>query len=58
MDSGLSLVRGALLSRGLIIQRSRVIESMRRVDPVSQSLRRAARIHRRRYSVAGPNALW
>ena len=58
MDSGLCYVRGSLLSRGVIVQRQRVIESLRRVDPVSQSLRRIVRVQRRDYWVPGPNALW
>ena len=40
------------------MQRRRVIDSLRRVDPISQTLRRSVRIHRRQYSVPGPNALW
>ena len=58
LDSGLCYVRGSLLSRGVIVQRQRVIESLRRVDPVSQSLRRIVRVQRRDYWVPGPNALW
>lgn len=58
MDSGITMMRGALLSRGVIIQRQRVIDAMRRVDPISQSLRRTMTIHRRQYSVPGPNSLW
>ena len=58
MDAGLSFVRGSLLSRGIVVQRQRVIDSMRRVDPISQSLRRIVRVQRREYNVAGPNALW
>ena len=49
---------GALQASGISVQRQRVSESMRRVDPVSVSLRNTARIYRRTYSVAGPNALW
>ena len=33
-------------------------KSLRRVDPVSQSLRTIVRVHRREYWVPGPNALW
>ena len=58
MNSGISLIRGALLARGITVQRDRVINCMRRVDPVSQSLRRTATIYRRQYSVPGPNCLW
>lgn len=58
MDSGICYVRGSLLSRGVVIQRQRVIDSLRRVDPISQSLRRIVRVQRRDYWVPGPNALW
>ncbi len=47
MDSGVSLVQGALLARGVFVQRVRVLESPCRVDPVSQSLRRSLPIRRR-----------
>ena len=58
MDSGISMVRGALLARGIIVQRQRVIDAMHRVDPISQCLRRTVTIYRRQYSVPGPNSLW
>ena len=58
VDSGISFIRGALLSRGLTVQRHRVIDSLRRVDPISQNLRRSVRVCRRQYSVPGPNSLW
>lgn len=57
-NCGISMLRGALLSRGLLIQRQRIIDSVRRVDPINQGLRRVCRIQRRRYSVPGPNSLW
>ena len=52
------MLRGALLSRGIIVQRERIRSSIRRVDPISQSLRSRCRISRRPYSVPGPNSLW
>lgn len=58
VDSGTSFIRGALLSKGFTVQGCRVINSLRRVDPISQILRRSVRICRRQYSVPGPNALW
>ena len=58
MDSGISMIGGALLARGIIVQRYRVIESMRRVDPVSQLLRQTVTVYRRQYSVPGLNSLW
>ena len=51
-------MRGSLRSRGIYIQRHRIIDSMRRVDPVSQSIRRRVLTYRREYSVPGPNCLW
>ena len=48
---------GSLRSRGIYVQRRTIIESMR-LDPVSQLIRRRIVTYRRKYSVAGPNALW
>ena len=45
VDSGISFIRGALLSRGFTGQRCRVIDTLRRVDPISQTLRRSVRIY-------------
>ena len=39
------------------LQRDRIRDKLRRVDPLSRSLRRTRTILRRRYSVAGPNSL-
>lgn len=58
MDAGVSMMRGALLARGIRVQRERVRESLHRVDPISQSIRRRVITYRREYSVPGPNALW
>ena len=58
MNSGITMMRGALRARGFVIQRQRIIDAMQRIDPISVSLRRTATIHRREYSVPGPNSLW
>jgi hypothetical protein len=58
MHSGVSMVRGGLRARGIIVQRQRVIDSLRRVDPLSQILRRRILTYRRQYRVPGPNSLW
>ena len=52
------MMRGALRARGITVPRHRVAESMRRVDPLSQLLRRRVTIHRRQYNVPTPNSLW
>ena len=56
--AGLRMVQGAIKQRGLIVQRDRILYSLRRVDPVTTSLRNARRIVRRTYNVPSPNALW
>ena len=58
MHSGASMLRGGLRARGIIVQRQRVLESLHRVDPLSQILRRRITTYRRQYSVPGPNSLW
>ena len=55
---GLRMIMGSLRHRGLTIQRHRVLHSIRRVDPVTSSLRNSRRIIRRSYNVNCPNALW
>ena len=57
-NAGETLIRGSIADRGLHVQRDRIRASLRRVDPVSRSLRRTRTILRREYRVAGPNALW
>ena len=51
---------GFLRSRGLRIQQRRIREAMRRVNPAGVLLRalELRTIHRRRYQVPGPLALW
>ena len=58
MHSGVSMVRGGLRARGVIVPRHRVVDSMHRVDPLSQILRRRVVTYRRQYCVPGPNSLW
>ena len=52
------MMRGSLRARGIIVTRQRVISSMRRVDPLSQLIRRRTTTFRRQYSVPTPNSLW
>ncbi|KAK3755427.1 hypothetical protein QZH41_016133 [Actinostola sp. cb2023] len=49
--AGLRMVQGALRQHGYLVQRIRVLQSLRRVDPVTSTLRNARRIIRRSYSV-------
>ncbi|XP_044167224.1 uncharacterized protein LOC122951270 isoform X2 [Acropora millepora] len=56
--AGLRMVQGYLRQRGLTVQRTRILHSLRRVDPVTATLRSARRIIRRVYNVPSPNALW
>ena len=51
-------VLGLLAAEGHIVQRDRVAASLARVDPAAVAMRWSRTIHRRSYSVAGPNALW
>ena len=57
-SAGLRLVQGSLNQQGLVVQRARILGSLRRVDPVTSSLRNARQIIRRRYNVTSPNSLW
>ena len=57
-SAGLRLVQGSLRRRGVYVQRARVLQSLRRVDPVSSTLRNSRKIIRRKYTVASPNSLW
>ena len=51
-------VLGLLGADGHIVQRDRVAASLARVEPAAVVMRWSRTIHRRSYSVAGPNALW
>lgn len=55
---GRSLVIGHLKSIGLRVKTQRVTDALLRVDPVNSRIRWAALVHRRKYSVPGPNSLW
>ena len=59
-NTGYRRMTGFLKARGLRIQQSRIREAMRRVNPVGVLLRalELCTIHRRRYQVCGPFALW
>ncbi|XP_014674703.1 PREDICTED: uncharacterized protein LOC106814853 [Priapulus caudatus] len=59
-NSGSQEVRAHLrgLAHPIIVQRERVRRAVRVVDPVGTASRWAQVIHRRRYSVPGPNSLW
>ena len=57
-SAGLRMVQGSLRERGLVVQRMHVLLSLRRVDPVTTTLRNARRIIRRSYNVPCPNSLW
>ena len=52
------ILQGALQSRGIRIQRRRLHFSIERVDLTGKVLRRLQSLHRRKYHVEGPNALW
>ena len=56
--SGQSMIQGMLTAMGYLLQRYRVRESLQRIDPLGNLLRRHQPISRRRYCVPGPNFLW
>ena len=55
---GEKTVAGRLLARGIRIPRQRVRDSLLRVDPTGLHARCRNILHRRKYQVASPNALW
>ena len=59
-NTGYKRMTGLLLARGIRIQQSRIRSSMRRVNPEGCALRslQLNTLHRRRYQVYGPLALW
>ena len=59
-NTGYRRMTGFLRSRGLRVQQCRIREAMRRVNPAGVLLRalELRTIHRRRYQVYGPLALW
>ena len=57
-NCGYRLMKGHLAAMGHRIQESRIRDALRRVDPLGVMSRWIRAIHRRTYTVAGPNALW
>ncbi len=55
--AGIRMINGMLIRLGHRVQQARIRESLLRIDPVRRVFERI-RIRRRKYSVAGPNALW
>jgi len=55
---GRSMILGHLRSLGLKIQERRVADMLRIIDPENSHLRWSTLVHRRKYSVPGPNSLW
>ena len=56
-NAGYRFVHGWLTQRGLRIQEYRIRQLMREVDPIGVTNRFFRSIHRRTYSVSGPQAL-
>ena len=57
-NSGYRIMDGLLRQRGIRITQSCLREAMHRVDPHGITVRFADLIHRRKYHVPGPQALW
>ncbi|CAB4421658.1 unnamed protein product [Rhizophagus irregularis] len=55
---GQVMLMGALKSEGIKIKRQRLRDSIQRIDPMGSVTRWTNIIPRRKYKVAGPNALW
>ena len=55
---GEKLISGRLRTKGVVIQRQRIRDSMKRVNPTMVQMRTRGVLHRRKYSVPSPNALW
>lgn len=55
-EMGANSVWARLAAMGVRVQRRRVRESLIRVNPAGAAY--THRLHRRTYSVAGPNSLW
>ena len=56
--AGYKMLAAHLNSIGYHLQRRRIRESLYRVDPLGVEQRTRCLLHRRKYSVAGPNSLW
>lgn len=57
-NSGYRIMDGLLRQRGIRVTQIRLREAMLRVDPNGVTVRFADLIHRRKYHVPGPQALW
>ena len=57
-NTGERLVIGHFRAIGMCVSRERIRKSIHRADPLNTALRWNYKIHRRVYSVAGPNSLW
>ena len=57
-NCGEKTVSGRLKSSGIFIQRDRIREAIQRVDPLGIRERCRRVLHRRKYQVSSPNALW
>ena len=57
-NSGYCMLIGFLRSQGINVQRRRARESLLRLDPVGIQSRLRRILHRRKYSIPGPNSLW
>ncbi len=57
-NTGLPIMSGHLLSLGIHVQRRRITEILQHIDPVGRAQRWHSVVHRRTYSVPGPNSLW
>jgi hypothetical protein len=55
---GENMLRQMLIQKGVKVQRWRLRDSIHRVDEEGVNERRRGRLHRRVYSVPGPNYLW
>ena len=55
--AGVRIMTGLLRELGIVVAAERVRRSLLRIDPVRRVFDRI-RIERRKYQVAGPNALW
>ncbi len=56
--NGQRMLFGHLRSLGIRLSRQRARDSLLRVDPHGVNLRLRLALHRRQYSVPGPNSLW
>lgn len=57
-NAGYRLILGWLNQRGIRVQESRVRQLLREVDPIGVTNRLFRSIHRRTYTVGGPQSLW